>query len=81
MARKDTGRHDRVHVIGALTEPHLQDLLEDMPGGQILLDLAQVGRVDAEAVSLLANLPPGRCRLLDCPKWLSLRIEQELACT
>ena len=79
MIQTETGLHDCVHVIGTLTRSHIQDLFEDMPGGQLVLDLGRVHRVDAEALSLLARLPGSRCRLVDCPKWLSISIEQELA--
>jgi hypothetical protein len=75
----ERGRNGLVHVVGPLTKPYLEDLFEEIPGGEVVLDLGRVLRADAEALSLLARLPAGRCRLVDCPKWLSLRMEQELA--
>jgi hypothetical protein len=44
---------------------------------KVVLDLSGVHEADHEAVRLLAQLPPGRCRLVACPKWLALRIRTE----
>jgi hypothetical protein len=43
----------------------------------IVLDLSEVHEAEADAVRLLAELPPDRCQLTDCPLWLTLWIERE----
>jgi hypothetical protein len=42
-----------------------------------MLDLSEVREADASAVRMLVQMPPGRCKLFNCPKWLALWIEQE----
>jgi hypothetical protein len=41
-------------------------------GGVTALDLSDVGQVDDDAVRALAALPPERCTLVACPRWLDL---------
>jgi hypothetical protein len=77
VIRVDNSPHERVRVIGTLLGPQLQMLLEAVEGSEVALDLAAVNETDRDAVRLLAWLPEDQCRLLACPKWLALRIEQE----
>jgi hypothetical protein len=42
--------------------------------GVVLLDLSRVDRLDEHAARLLAGLPPERCTLLGCPRWLVLSL-------
>jgi hypothetical protein len=72
-----TGSTDGVRVIGALTGPPLELLLEMVGRAEVRLDLSEVREVDSDAVRLLAQLAPGQYRLLACPKWLAARIEME----
>jgi hypothetical protein len=37
-----------------------------------VLDLSEVDQIDDAAVRVLAALSPGRCTILDCPRWLEL---------
>ena len=73
----ETGSSDRVRVIGALTGPPLELLLEMVDHAEVMLDLSEVREVDSDAVRLLAQLAPDQYKLLACPKWLSVRIEME----
>jgi hypothetical protein len=73
----ETGSTDRVRVIGALTAPPLELLLEMAGRAEAMLDLAEVREVDSDAVRLLAQLAPDQYKLLACPKWLAARIEME----
>ena len=68
---------DRVRVIGTLTAPALELLLEMVGRAEVLLDLSDVREADSDAVDLLAQLAPEQHRLLACPKWLAHRIEGE----
>lgn len=72
-----TGSTDRVRVVGALTRPPLELLLEMVGRAEVMLDLSEVREVDSDAVCLLAQLPPDQDRLLACPPWLAGRIEIE----
>ncbi len=69
--------HDRVRVIGTLTTPALELLLEMVGRAEMLLDLSEVREADSDAVRLLAQLAPDQVGLLACPKWLACRIERE----
>jgi hypothetical protein len=77
MIRADDRPRERVRVIGTLLGEQLQMLLEAVQGSEVALDLAAVNETDIDAVRLLARLPEEQCRLLACPKWLALWIEQE----
>ena len=66
-----------VRIIGSLKGALLRDLLEILSKGQVVLDLSEVREADEAAVSMLARLPEARCRLVSCPRWLTLWIEQE----
>ena len=77
MIRVEGGPRERVRVIGTLLGPQLQMLLEAVEGSELALDLSAVNESDRDAVRLLAWLPEDQCRLLGCPKWLALWIEQE----
>ncbi|HET7293493.1 MAG TPA: hypothetical protein VFM88_13795 [Vicinamibacteria bacterium] len=68
---------DRVRVIGALTGPPLELLLEMVGRAEVMLDLSEVCEVDSAAARLLAQLTPDQYELLGCPKWLAVRIEME----
>ena len=50
-----TGSTDRVRVIGALTGPPLELLLEMVGRAEVMLDLSEVCEVDSDAVRLLAR--------------------------
>jgi ABC-type transporter Mla MlaB component len=73
----ETGSTDRVRVIGALTGPPLELLLEMVGHAEVMLDLSEVREVDSDAVRLLAQLAPDQHKLLACPKWLAVRVEME----
>jgi anti-anti-sigma regulatory factor len=47
-------------------------LLEAVDGGVSVLDLSEVQQIDDAAVRVLVGLSPGRCRLMNCPRWLEL---------
>ena len=66
-----------VRIIGSLKGVLLRDLFEILSEGQVALDLSEVREADEAAVGLLAQLPPARCSLVSCPRWLALWIEQE----
>jgi len=74
---RETGSTDRVRVIGALTGPPLELLLEMVGRAEVMLDLSEVREVDSDAVHLLAQLPPEQWKRLTCPKWLACRVEME----
>jgi hypothetical protein len=76
----EAGSTDRVRVIGALTRPPLELLLEMVGRAEVMLDLSEVREVDSDAVHLLAQLAPGQYSLLACPEWLAVRIEMERRC-
>jgi hypothetical protein len=69
--------HDRVRVIGTLTAPALEQLLEVVGRAEMLLDLSEVREADSDAVRLLAQRAPDRVGLLACPRWLASRLESE----
>jgi len=73
----ETGSTDRVRVIGALTGPPLELLLEMVGRAELMLDLSEVREVDSDAVRLLSQLAPDQYKLFACPKWLAVRIEME----
>ncbi len=77
MMQLETDPSERVRVIGALTGPPLEMLLEMVGSAELLLDLSEVREADVDAVRLLAQLAPEQWKLLACPKWLALRIEME----
>ena len=66
-----------VRIIGSLKGALVRNLLEIMSEGQMVLDLSDVREADEAAVGMLARLPADRCRLVSCPRWLALWIEQE----
>jgi hypothetical protein len=68
----------RVRVIGSLQASPLQFLLDIIAGREkLVLDLSEAREADADAVELLAHLPPGRCEVVACPKWLAQRIQTQ----
>jgi hypothetical protein len=73
----ESGSTDRVRVVGALTGPPLELLLEMVGCADLMLDLSEVREVDSDAVRLLAQLAPHQYRLVACPRWLAARIEME----
>ena len=66
-----------MRLIGALRGELLRGLFESLTTREAMLDLSEVRDADAAAVRILAQMPPGRCKLVDCPRWLALWIEQE----
>jgi len=74
---RETGSSDSVRVIGTLTGPPLELLLEMVGRAEVMLDLSEVREVESDAVRLLAQLAPDQYKLLACPKWLAVRIEME----
>jgi hypothetical protein len=74
---RETGSIDGVRVIGTLTGPPLELLLEMVGRAEVRLDLSEVREVESDAVRLLAQLAPDQYELLACPKWLAARIEME----
>jgi hypothetical protein len=77
MMELEPSSQDRVRVIGALTAPALDLLLEMVGRAEVLLDLSEVREAHSDAVHLLAQLAPEQYSLLACPNWLALRIERE----
>jgi hypothetical protein len=77
VIRVEGSPRGRVRVIGSLQAPPLQVLLDFAGRDKLELDLSEIREADADAVELLAHLPPGRCELVACPKWLACRIETE----
>jgi hypothetical protein len=77
IMESELGSTDRVRVIGALTAPPLELLLEMVGRAEMTLDLSEVCEIDSDAVRLLAQLPPQQYKLLACPRWLAARIEME----
>jgi hypothetical protein len=77
VIRIDATAQGGVRIIGALEETALSLLLGIPHDTEVVLDLSQVRAADAAAVRMLARLPAGRCRLVDCPRWLALWIEGE----
>ena len=77
MMRLEPSPQDRVRVIGTLTAPALELLLEMVGRAEVPLDLSEVREADSDAVQLLAQLSPEQYGLLACPKWLAHRIERE----
>jgi hypothetical protein len=63
----ELGSTDRVRVIGALTAPPLELLLEMVGRAEMTLDLSEVCEIDSDAVRLLAQLAPQQYKLLACP--------------
>ena len=74
---RETGSSDGVRVIGTLTGPPLELLLEMVGRAEVMLDLSEVREVESDAVRLLAQLAPDRVGLLASPNWLAFRIERE----
>ena len=58
MMRLEPSPQDRVRVIGTLTAPALELLLEKVGRAEMLLDLSEVREADSDAVQLLAQLSP-----------------------
>jgi hypothetical protein len=62
----------QARVIGSLSGEGIRILLDAVDGGVSVLDLSEVDQIDDAAVRVLVGLSPGRCALLDCPRWLEL---------
>jgi len=62
----------QARVIGSLAGDWIRILLDAVDGGVSVLDLSEVDQIDDAAVRVLAELWPGRCTLLNCPRWLEL---------
>jgi hypothetical protein len=65
-----------VRVIGSLQGALLKGLFRAL-SGHFLLNLSEIHKADESAVRILAQLPPDRCRIVECPEWLMFLIEQE----
>lgn len=76
MIVQEPGAPGEAFVIGSLTGDGIQLLLDAVEGGVVVLDLSEVDRVDDSAVHALAGLPPERCKLQNCPRWLGLWLER-----
>jgi len=75
------GGPGRARVIGSLSGEAVRILLDAVEGGATVLDVSEVDQADDAAVRVLAELWPGRCTLVDCPRWLELwldRVRQEM---
>jgi hypothetical protein len=77
VIRIDGSPEGLVRIIGVLQGEVLRELFESLGTQEAMLDLSEVREADAEAVRMLAQMPPGRCKLVHCSKWLALWIEQE----
>jgi len=62
----------RARVIGSLSGDGIRILLDAVDGAVGVLDLSEVDQIDDAAVRVLAGLRPGRCTLLNSPRWLEL---------
>jgi hypothetical protein len=62
----------QARVIGSLSGDGIWILLHTVDGGVSVLDLSEVDQIDDAAVRVLVGLSPGRCTILDCPRWLEL---------
>ncbi len=76
MIRLEEGPARQVRVIGSLQGPALQLLSDVVSRGPLILDLSEVDHADESGVRWLAELPPERCSLVSCPKWLALWLER-----
>jgi len=77
MIRSEGSTEGSLRVVGPLKEAVLKDILDTVGAGSVALDLSGVKRADPAAVHLLALEPPDRFRLVRCPSWLALWMEQE----
>jgi hypothetical protein len=66
----------QARVIGSLSGDGIRILLDAVDGGLSVLDLSEVDQIDDAAVRLLVGLSPGRCTILDCPRWLELWVRR-----
>jgi len=62
----------QARVIGSLSGDGIRILLDAVDGGVSVLDLSEVDQIDDAAVRVLVGLSPGRCTLLNSPRWLEL---------
>jgi hypothetical protein len=76
MIRIERCPAERYRVIGSLQACFVSLLTETLSMGPIVLDLTEVDKADERAVRFLAGLPPERCALVACPRWLALWIER-----
>jgi hypothetical protein len=76
VIRLEEGTARQVRVIGSLQGSALTLLSEVVSRGPLVLDLSEVNHADESAVRLLAELPPERCTLVSCPRWLALWLER-----
>jgi hypothetical protein len=72
MIVQEPGAPRQARVIGSLSGDGMGILLGAVDGGVSVLDLSEVDQIDDAAVRVLAGLWPGRCTLLNCPRWLEL---------
>lgn len=77
MIRIDGTAPGAVRISGALKGSALSVLLRNLNDERLTLDLSEVRDADADAVRILSGLPPARCELVGCPRWLALWIERE----
>jgi hypothetical protein len=72
MIVHEPGAPGQARVIGSLSGDGIRILLDAVDGVGSVLDLSEVDQIDDVAVRVLAGLRPGRCTLLNCPRWLEL---------
>lgn len=73
----EPGAPAKARISGALTGDAIRIVLDAIASGVAVVDLSEVNRVDDRAVRALAGLPPERCTLERCPRWLALWLERE----
>jgi hypothetical protein len=66
----------RARVTGALVGESVGLLRDELARADAVLDLSGVEKADEVAVRLLAGLPPERCPVVSCPRWLALWVER-----
>jgi hypothetical protein len=72
MIVHELGAPGRARVIGSVSGDAIRILLDAVDRGVSVFDLSEVDQIDDAAVRALAGLWPGRCTLMNCPRWLGL---------
>ena len=76
MIRIEASPRPRIRVIGSLDGRGVRALFEAISRGPVALDLSEVDEARDSAVMFIARLPRERCRLTECPRWLSRWLER-----
>ena len=76
MMVHEPGAPAKARISGALTGNAIRIVLDAVASGVTVFDLSEVDRVDDRAVRALAGMPPERCTLERCPRWLALWLER-----